>query len=85
MVATHARAALADGRVALHHHQAEGDQRAGPWWAAKSARMNTDEFWARLSPGTMATRHHTTNMSITSQHVSIVERLATTRHRLVWV
>ena len=29
--------------------------------------------WARLSPGTMATRHHTTNMSIMSQHVPIVE------------
>src|SRR5580700_232108 len=32
---------------------------------------------ARLSPGTTATRYHTTDMSITSQHVSIVERLVT--------
>ena len=39
-----------------------------------------------LSPEATATRHHTTNVSITGQHVSIVERLVTTQLlRLTWV
>jgi hypothetical protein len=47
--------------------------------------LPVDSFRLAFARGTMATRHYTTSMSITSQHVSIVERLAITFSRLVWV
>jgi hypothetical protein len=61
--------------VVIERHCITTVEGRGLGWIA-TAHPGLAASRARLSPGTMATHcDHATNMSITSQHVSIVERL----------
>jgi hypothetical protein len=53
----------------------QGAVRGGP---PQPTLMNTVQFGAGFRPRPWRPGHHTTNMLITSQHVSIVERLTST-------
>ena len=73
MVASQREPAASGDRVALHHHQAES-QRVDMGWIATALPWQ-GRSWLGLCL-TMATHcDHATNMSIASQHVSVVERL----------
>jgi hypothetical protein len=52
-----------------HHHQRTVTSAQG--WVGRHSPPPSEH--RQVSPETLATRHHTTNVSITSQHVSIVE------------
>jgi hypothetical protein len=60
---------MVDGHCPPHQHQRTVTSAQG--WVGRHSPPPSEH--RQVSPETLATRHHTTNVSITSQHVSIVE------------